>query len=321
MSLGNRRRVVVVVWLLIGLLFGLLSNIPVAHSFSTPLNKCLPLPSIVTNQDTLSDIAEAFSRLADKSKIKGKFEGSKSCAIVGNAGVLSKQNFGSSIDKHDVVMRMNHAPTGRRQSSLKSRVGVKSSVRLLNIMWTRRYGTKRLRCEKGRNVCTSGGSPEQGTLMATRVQSGGVNLCTQLKRARPDATCQSVKVVHAASKLLSMFRVSLKNCGKGPHPSYAETTKNSPSTGFLAFYMAALMPNSSAGRGLCQKRVAVYGFAGDAAKSARYKYHSFGRMRGYGSHNFLLEQSLMRKLARNASALGLPPIVFCGSKPDGGCKY
>eukprot|EP00976_Prorocentrum_cordatum_P097162 1190886-Prorocentrum_minimum.AAC.3 len=34
-----------------------------------------------------------------------------SCAIVGNAGHLSLSNYGKEIDAHDVVVRLNQAPT------------------------------------------------------------------------------------------------------------------------------------------------------------------------------------------------------------------
>ena len=44
------------------------------------------------------------------------------------------------------------APTGstRGFGQLKQQVGTRTSLRFLNIMWTRRYGARRLSCKNGR---------------------------------------------------------------------------------------------------------------------------------------------------------------------------
>jgi len=51
-----------------------------------------------------------------------------SCAIVGNSGLLLKTTYGAMIDLHDVVIRMNLAPT----TGYERHVGEKTSVRVLN---------------------------------------------------------------------------------------------------------------------------------------------------------------------------------------------
>mmetsp|Transcript_17576 Transcript_17576/g.38324 ORF Transcript_17576/g.38324 Transcript_17576/m.38324 type:complete len:543 (-) Transcript_17576:311-1939(-) len=50
------------------------------------------------------------------------------CAIVGNAGHLRLTEFGSSVDQHDVVIRLNAAPT----VGYEKYVGTKTHVRVLN---------------------------------------------------------------------------------------------------------------------------------------------------------------------------------------------
>ena len=62
-----------------------------------------------------------------------------SCAVVGNSGVLRLTEFGRSIDSHDIVIRINQAPTrgyGRR-------VGQRTTFRILNRLWTRTYRNQR----------------------------------------------------------------------------------------------------------------------------------------------------------------------------------
>lgn len=55
-------------------------------------------------------------------------QSSGSCSIVGNSGMLLKQNFGHIIDNSDQVIRFNGAKT----ESYESFVGSKTSIRILN---------------------------------------------------------------------------------------------------------------------------------------------------------------------------------------------
>ncbi|XP_050526784.1 beta-galactoside alpha-2,6-sialyltransferase 2 [Daktulosphaira vitifoliae] len=51
-----------------------------------------------------------------------------SCAIVSNAATLRNSNFGHFIDKHDLVLRFNNAPT----KGYEKDVGSKTTIRILN---------------------------------------------------------------------------------------------------------------------------------------------------------------------------------------------
>ena len=55
----------------------------------------------------------------------------KSCAVVGNSGMLAYGQNGKEIDSHDVVIRFNGAPT----KGLENRVGTRTSFRLVNSKW------------------------------------------------------------------------------------------------------------------------------------------------------------------------------------------
>ena len=56
----------------------------------------------------------------------------KTCALVGNGGTARAAKFGQSIDKHDVVMRINQGPI----AGYEEYVGNKTTFRLLNKKWT-----------------------------------------------------------------------------------------------------------------------------------------------------------------------------------------
>ena len=298
-------------------------------------SQCIPLEELILRTRLTSvTLSAAYPSPSDRRVLKDAFKGRPSCALVGNAGALAKHKFGAAIDGHGIVIRMNHAPVGRGRgrrgggggAGLKAQVGTRSNVRLLNIMNTRRYGSRRLRCQVGKNTCTAGGRPEGGTLVSTRLGKSHA-LCRNLRRVRRKTACQETRVVWAASKLLSLYRLSLKECARQQrhrYPPFADQSKVSPSTGFLGFFLAALVQlDGSKQRGLCSA-VTLFGFAGGAASDPKaYKYHGMGRMTGYASHNFGLEQHLMHAVGklqvRNASSYaGLPLVAACSASALGG---
>mmetsp|Transcript_6483 Transcript_6483/g.12169 ORF Transcript_6483/g.12169 Transcript_6483/m.12169 type:complete len:570 (+) Transcript_6483:372-2081(+) len=57
------------------------------------------------------------------------------CAVVGNSGSLLLRNFGRSIDSHDIVVRLNQAPTQRYAKHL----GTKATFRVINKSWHSKY--------------------------------------------------------------------------------------------------------------------------------------------------------------------------------------
>eukprot|EP00746_Dinoflagellata_sp_MGD_P026077 gnl/MRDRNA2_/MRDRNA2_16146_c0_seq1.p1 gnl/MRDRNA2_/MRDRNA2_16146_c0~~gnl/MRDRNA2_/MRDRNA2_16146_c0_seq1.p1 ORF type:complete len:471 (+),score=58.54 gnl/MRDRNA2_/MRDRNA2_16146_c0_seq1:134-1546(+) len=57
----------------------------------------------------------------------------RSCALVGSSANLLSENLGEQIDKlHDVVIRVNGAPSGRENASLAKHVGFRTDVRIVN---------------------------------------------------------------------------------------------------------------------------------------------------------------------------------------------
>lgn len=67
------------------------------------------------------------------------------CAVVGNSGHLLGTAYGAEIDAHDVVMRINQAPT----ATYEKFVGKRTTHRLLNRLWTLAYADYRVRRRGG----------------------------------------------------------------------------------------------------------------------------------------------------------------------------
>jgi len=75
------------------------------------------------------------SRLAYLYPAEDLKTGYNTCAVVGNGGLLRADSYGRDIDAHDVVIRFNDGPTG----NWTPYVGSRTSVRVINNYWTRRY--------------------------------------------------------------------------------------------------------------------------------------------------------------------------------------
>ena len=76
------------------------------------------------------------------------------CAVVGNAGNLQATRYGKVIDSHDLVFRLNQAPT----KGYEHLVGKRASFRLINKEWVTKYAedNKWLPREKGVVLLTRG---------------------------------------------------------------------------------------------------------------------------------------------------------------------
>lgn len=92
---------------------------------------------------------DALRALRDNHKIKFG-----TCAVVGNAGNLQATKYGAVIDSHDMVFRMNQAPT----RGYEDVVGRRASFRLINKEWVTEWvkGHKWLPKEEGLVLITRG---------------------------------------------------------------------------------------------------------------------------------------------------------------------
>eukprot|EP00966_Prymnesium_polylepis_P244255 5648679-Prymnesium_polylepis.1 len=80
-----------------------------------------------------SDVACSIPRpLQMEAKLRAHlqlpWQGVGSCAVIGSSGALLRERFGEEIERHDVIIRLNHAPV----QHFEPIVGSRTSVRILN---------------------------------------------------------------------------------------------------------------------------------------------------------------------------------------------
>jgi hypothetical protein len=226
----------------------------------------------------------------------------KSCALVGNSGILKRTVFGKSIDKHEAVMRVNQAPV----KGYEKFVGSKITYRMLNNKWTTVY------YEDGvANTDVPGGTsnlaryllaqePSNVTFIVSRATTKQFETFSQTIGKRriemPRPLLLSSRVVSGARTALIAFRDFEKENNKNVNYSEEELT---PSTGLLGVYLLL---------NLC-KKVSVYGFSLDdsrktndmKAEGLRYhyfkKYADSERLLAHPHHNFKMEGDILKALA------------------------
>eukprot|EP00854_Cymbomonas_tetramitiformis_P012004 gene12003-14184_t len=204
-----------------------------------------------------------------------------SCAIVGNGGGLKFSKYGQDIDSHDVVIRMNQAPT----IGYEEHVGSKTTIRLLNRLWSVNYALRykfnmyKLQLEPGVSLIASRGEDlTQNYLRLTKAMKA-------LKRGT-SVYVLNYKSVAYTRQALAAYR----NClGAAGFPKFEGG--GVPSSGLVA--IMAL-------KEVCRK-VNVYGFGqpvNKQGKKADYQYYVwYGTERPVGnalSHSFDAEFRLVK---------------------------
>jgi len=226
-----------------------------------------------------------------------------SCAVVGNSGSLLNSSFGTAIDSHNIVLRINQAPPGLDNNRYKRHVGLRTTFRLINTRWTGKYGITYY-VDEGRLPLE-----QSVTVIVTRARPHLYDSFVQtLKKARSDVSVLylSSRVVGAAHRLLTGYRGRLNSSGVGPFEG-----GDTPSSGFLAVY---LMMQAC-------KSVTVYGFGLDdeSGKAQEYHYfhvfspkHSKKKNSMNPTHSFNTERAVLRALSQQGH------LTLCGYAPGGG---
>ncbi|QDZ20825.1 sialyltransferase [Chloropicon primus] len=245
----------------------------------------------------------------------------ETCAVVGNGGVLKRYAFGSAIDTHQAVFRLNQAPV----KSYEKIVGSKTTYRVLNNKWTTVYfednvpsttvpgGTKQL----ARYLINQ--EKPNTTFVVTRSESRIFeSLASTQRRRRPDMDTlyMSPHIIRECRKMLIAY---------GEMSSGEEVpTEITPSTGLVAVYLAMQMCSG----------VSVYGFnlldgkRKTDMKEANTTYHYFKhyadseKLIAHPHHEFKLEGQLYQALQENGA------VRLCGGiqsdsllVEDGDCKF
>ena len=216
------------------------------------------------------------------------------CAVVGNAGALKLTRAGPAIDKHGTVFRMNQAPT----RTYERWVGRKTSIRLINRMWTKGYASgvvgmrhTQLPTEDGVRFVASREFPEEFAALARRQQ-----------RRASGVFSMSFQIVNKARRALLTYRECLRRTGAPPSPG-----GNTPSSGFVAaFYFKEVCDHLN-----------IYGIGTprNAPPESTYQYYRgfASRPTGNPTHSFETEERLLRAMA-NARMLSF--CTFDGCFPD-----
>ena len=172
-----------------------------------------------------------------------------SCAVVGNSGYMKMAKFGKAINTHNLVLRLNQSPT---KPTFSEFVGTKTSIRLINSMWSNRYASDKYfgKLPLERNL----------TLMVSRT-GGDVydNIVQYMAKKRPDVKVLLInsRMVSKARALLKQYRIRLCKAGYGGYKGGI-----SPTSGFVASYFL---------RSICE-RLSLYGLGTVDVPDVPYHY-------------------------------------------------
>ena len=215
------------------------------------------------------------------------------CAIVGNSGTLRLgERHGKSIDEHDVVWRMNQAPTAQYEIF----VGQKTTARLLNRLWTLGYASSRLVHSRYRLSSNRYPLEKQVTLLSSRTGTRAFKALHSAMRAR--RTDVKVRLLNNQLVVWSGEAVSSTKACLRKERRTSRQGGTTPSSGLVA--IASLMAKRCA-------NISVYGMGGHSGSvklggaHAPYQYytlHGTQRSRGNSVHSFDVEKGITTILAR-----------------------
>ena len=253
--------------------------------------------------------------LANGTVARGLFA-RKRCAIVGNSGLLKASRYGTAIDSHQVVVRINHAPT----EGFRAHVGSRTTARVLNLLWSQRYalgsdfvhtelncGETSWKADLGRDVCVGGFDPKprlplerDAALLCSRVGPREfISLAQTLRtdrrfRESGGALLVSSHAISAARRLLVSYRVRLCASGHGPYAGGAV-----PSSGLVAVFLMLNLCASVDLYGFGSTRRYTHGSFKNDARNLQYHYFTgFGsRTEGTPVHSWEAELYLLERLA------------------------
>eukprot|EP00899_Mesostigma_viride_P003314 jgi/Mesvir1/12984/Mv05994-RA.2 len=156
------------------------------------------------------------------------------CAVVGNSGSLQATSYGAAIDAHDIVFRINQAPT----KGYESMVGSKTSFRLLNQMWTNRYGRLPLLPSGRSKYPLEDGVTLVPSRLGKNIVNGALNLHNKLREVNASGLARGVRLrllnratVFMVHQLLYVYRKCHTKLTGRVFPG-----GNSPTSGIVAIY-------------------------------------------------------------------------------------
>ena len=211
----------------------------------------------------------------------------RDCAVVASGGTLQGAGLGKQIDEHEIVVRINQAPTWRSRRI----VGSRTTHRLINNLWTQNYAKADL--SKAISDISNSSTPVESnlTIYITRPNAKDyLKLIHHRKQFRPDVDIRLVSsrvVSIVRDRLLSPYRKKLEEENVDELTAALLEGRDTPSSGLVAVFLMIQ---------LCGK-VTAYGFSG-INDGARYHYWKGNRQYQNRTHSFSVERALLRRLAQ-----------------------
>ncbi|EPS57883.1 sialyltransferase-like protein [Genlisea aurea] len=250
------------------------------------------------NQNRVLD-PEILTRLRDQIRAPGD-RNYRSCAVVGNSGILLNRNDGGLIDSHEAVIRLNNA----RIAGFEPHVGSKTTVSFINSNVFQHYCARRNNCfcrpyDGGVPVVMYICQPIQ-IIDYFRCNSSAASASPLLVTdPRFDALCSRLAKYYSLKRFAELTG---KHLGEWAAAHDGENFHYS--SGMQAVMMAV---------GVCD-RVSLFGFG--KSKSAKHHFHTSQKAE-LSIHDYEAEYELYDDLVRNPDAIPFisrdfkfPPVVL-----------
>lgn len=234
--------------------------------------------------DIMSDLMSTVKGLVDKNNgVFGLGKKYKTCAVVGNSGILLKSALGGVIDSHEFVIRLNNA----RTTSFEIDVGKKTSVSFVNSniihLCARREGCF---CHPyGENVPIV-------MYICQPVHFLDYTLCNSSHKApliitdpRFDVLCARIVKYYSLKKFLEVTGKSVEEWGE-----FHDGANFHYSSGMQAVMLAL---------GICDK-VSIFGFG--KSDSAKHHYHT-NQKAELRLHDYEAEYDLYRDMVERPQVI------------------
>ncbi|CAM6087573.1 unnamed protein product [Calypogeia fissa] len=205
----------------------------------------------------------------------------RTCAVVGNSGILLKQNLGSFIDSHDAVIRLNNA----RLRGYQVYVGNKTTISFVNshvyLTWTRH---RNCFCHPYGNIPMVMYLCQAQHLMDFALCESRHSAPVLVTDPRFDTLCMRLVKWYSVKNYVEVTGNPIK---KWAVDHYALDFHHS--SGFQAVMLAV---------GMCEK-VDIFGFG--KSESAKHHYHS-NRKAELSLHDYAAEYLFYEDLAHNRTS-------------------
>ncbi|GER30649.1 sialyltransferase [Striga asiatica] len=244
------------------------------------------------SSNIMSELADEVKSLIDEQN--GPY---KSCAVVGNSGILLKSDYGAKIDGHEVVIRLNNA----RTKGYEKNVGAKTNISFVNSNILH-LCSRRINC-----FCHPYGDNVPIVMYICQPRHFFDYLaCNSSHRAPLTVTDPRFDVLCARIVKYYSLKRFVEKTGK-------DVGEWAPAHGGVYFHYSSGMQAVMLALGVCEK-VSIFGFG--KSESARHHYHTFQKAE-LSLHDYEAEYDFYRDLVERPWAIPFvsdkyefPPVVM-----------